>query len=424
MKCSQLACGILTGWCAFFYSAGAAYSDNWPTWRGPENNGVSKETRLPIHWGPGKNILWELKLPGSGGATPVIWADRIFLTSSEGRSLVLLCAGTDGKMKWKRKLGTAGRTKIKGDEANEASASPSTDGKHVYAFVGSGDFACFDFEGNEVWKFNAQARYGKFRIQHGLHSTPLLHGDRLYLSLLHSGAHWLIALDKSNGKEVWKVERKTDARDESLEAYTSPCLWRDGKEYYIVVLGCDYATAHRLGDGSEVWRLGELNPPARYNAAFRIISSPVAEGDLLVVPTARNSVVVGVKAGGGAAGAAGPPEQWRKAKGSPDVPSPLIHDGLVYLCRENGVLICLDARTGQEVYQKDLHRARYRASPVMADGKVYLTARDGNFSVVKAGRQFELLATNELPDDFTASPAVANGTLYLRGFRTLYAIRE
>jgi outer membrane protein assembly factor BamB len=411
--------------CALLAGAAIAWADDWPSWRGPDRNGISQETRLPTQWSDTKNVFWKLRLPGPGGSTPIVWGERIFLTSGEGRGLVLLCVGTDGKERWKRKLGAAGRVNIKRGEANEASASPSTDGKHVWVFVGSGVLACFDLDGNEVWRFNVQDRYGRFDIQHGLHATPVLHGGRLYLSLLHSGAHWVIALDKATGKEVWKVPRKSDAEDESKEAYTTPCLWSDGKDAYLVVLGCDYATAHRLEDGAEVWRLGDLNPKARYNSAFRIIASPVAVPDLIVVPTARNGPVVGVKpAAKGAIRAGSPFEQFRTAKGSPDVPSPLVHGGQVYLCRENGVLICLDAKTGKELYQKPLHRSRYRASPVYADGKVYLTARDGTFSVVKAGPKFELLATNRLPDEFTASPAIANGRIYLRGFRDLYAIQE
>jgi outer membrane protein assembly factor BamB len=414
---------LLAAGCLLLAAAAATRADNWPQWRGPDNNGISRETNLPSHWGDKQNIAWKVPMPGVGGSTPVIWGDNIFLTSGEGRDLVLLCLGTDGKTRWKRTLGTAGRTAIRRDEANEASASPSTDGKYVYAFVGSGDFACFDFKGNAIWKFNAQERYGRFRIQHGMHTTPLLHGDRLYLSLLHTGGHWVIALDKATGKEVWKVARPSDAKYECKEAYTSPCLWSDGKDAYLVVLGCDYTTAHRLSDGREIWRLGDLNSKAPYMEAFRIIASPVAGQDLIVVPTARGKTVVGVnpkatgfiKAGGGG-------EQWRKAKGSPDVPSPLIHDGLVYLCRENGLLICLDAKTGKEFYQHALHRARYRASPVYADGKIILTSRDGVFSLVKAGPKFELLATNELPDQFAASPVISNGRIYLRGFRALYAI--
>jgi outer membrane protein assembly factor BamB len=411
--------------CALLACAAIVWADNWPTWRGPTRNGISTETRLPTQWSDTKNVVWKLPLPGMGGSTPIIWGERIFLTSGEGKGLVLLCVGTDGKQRWKSPLGRARRTNIKKGEANEASASPSTDGKHVWVFVGSGVLACFDLDGKEVWKLNVQDRYGKFDIQHGLHATPVLHGDRLYLSLLHSGAHWVIALDKATGKEVWKVARKSDAEDESKEAYTTPCLWSDGKDAYLVVLGCDYATAHRLDDGGEIWRLGALNPKGSYNYAFRIISSPVAVPDLIVVPTARNGPVVGVKpTARGTIGPGSPFEQFRTAKGSPDVPSPLVQGEEVYLCRENGVLICLDAKTGKEVYQKTLHRARYRASPVYADGKVYLTARDGTFSVVKAGPKFELLAENQLPDEFTASPAIANGRIYLRGFRHLYAIAE
>src|SRR5262249_17301123 len=117
-----------------------------------------------------------------------------------------------------------------------------------------------------------------------------------------------------------------------------------------------------------------------------------------------------------------PSEQWRLAKGAPDVPSPLIHDGQVYLCRENGVLVCVDAKTGAKLYEEPVHRTRYRASPVFADGKVYLTARAGTFQVVKAGPKYDLLAKTELPDEFTASPAISNGRIYLRGFKALYAI--
>jgi outer membrane protein assembly factor BamB len=397
-------------------------AENWPSWRGPEQNGISHEKALPVEWGPGKNIAWELPLPGMGGSTPAIWGERIFLTCAEGQDLVLLSISTAGKVQWKRKVGTSGRATIRRDEANEASASPCTDGKHVYAFVGTGDLACFDFEGNEVWKFNVQSRYGKFSIQHGVHPTPLLFGDRLYQNLIHAGGHWVIALDKATGKEIWKVARSSDARGESKEAYSSPCLWQNGKDAYIVVLGADYATAHRLSDGGEIWRLADLNWP-KYSTAFRIIASPVAVPDLIVVPTARGTVVVAVKPDAtGLIRAGGAGEQWRNAKGAPDVPSPLIHDGLVYLCREDGDLNCLDAKTGAPVYANRLHTNRYRASPVVADGKIYLASRDGWFSVVKAGRGFELLAVNKLPDEFIASPAIANGRIYLRGFKSLYAI--
>jgi len=401
----------------------AVRADNWPHWRGPQGNGVSKETGLPTEWSETKNVVWKLTMPGKAGSTPIVWGDRIFLTTAKNSDLVLMCVSTDGKPLWERKLATAVRLAIKKDEGNEASATPSTDGKHVFAFVGTGDLACYDLDGNPVWQFNTQERYGKFSIQHGIHHSPLLHEDRLYLNLLHAGSQWVIALDKATGKEVWKIDRKSDAVGESREAYSSPVLWQTGQDASLVVLGSDYTTGHRLSDGSELWRLADLNPKTKYSTALRIIASPVATPDLLLVPTARGGMVVGVKPGGSGVIKPGSPfEAWRTPKGAPDVPSPLVHDGLVYLGRENGVLHCLEAATGKEIYQQRLHDSRYRASPVIADGKVYLVARDGTFTVVKTGRMFEQLAVNTLPDVFTASPAIAGGRIYLRGFQTLYAI--
>jgi outer membrane protein assembly factor BamB len=413
----------------------SARAENWPQWRGPTLDGVSREKNLPASWSMSENLAWSVALPGMGSSTPAIWGERIFLTSEEGGELVLLCLNTQGKKLWKTSL-SSGKRRFMRDEANQASPSPSTDGQHVYAYFGSGEFACCDFDGKIVWRFNAQDRYGKFRIMHGMHVTPLLHGDRLYLSLLHSGGWWLIALDKATGKEVWKVRRESDATDECEQAYTSPVLWHDGKQEYLVVLGCDYATAHDTKDGAEIWRLGDINPKRKYNRAFRIIASPAAVADVVVVPSARDGPVVGVKPEARGRIAAGSSfEHWRQpghlagvASKTPDVPCPLIHDGLVYLCRqymrEPGALICLDAKTGQEVYYQKIHAARYRASPVLADGKIYLAARDGTVTVVKAGRNFEVLAVNQMPDQITASPAIANGRIYIRGFKALYAISQ
>lgn len=419
LRLSRLAVGVL-----LLGFVTLAQADNWPQWRGPDGTGHSQETRLPVSWSPTKNVAWKLDLPGIGGSTPAIWGDRLFLTCAEQKNLVLMCISTEGKVLWKNTIATASRTAVRKDEGNDACSSPSTDGKHVYAYFGTGDFVCHDFAGKEVWKFNAQTRYGKFSIQHGMHVTPLLHEDRLYLTLLTNGGHWVIALDRATGNEVWKVERKTDAKSESREAYTSPCLWRNGKELNLVVLGCDYVTGHSLKDGAEVWRLGDLNPNA--SPAHRIIASPVASPDLLVVPTARGQLVVGVKPGiTGKVKAGNEFEAWRIAKGSPDVGSPLIHDGLVYLQQDNGTLLCVDAKTGEKKYSERLSAERYRASPVYAAGKVYLVGRDsGTFSVVKAGPKFEVLATNKLPDNFPASPAIAQGRIYLRGFQALYCIAE
>jgi outer membrane protein assembly factor BamB len=408
--------------CLLAASTGAARAENWPQWRGAHSDGISTETHLHTTWAKGKNIAWSLPLPGMAGSTPAVWGERIFLTSEDGRDVVLMCVSTQGKQLWKRKFGTGG-ARYRYDEGNNASSSPSTDGQHVFVFAGSGDLACFDFAGKEIWRVNVPQRYGRFRIQHGMHTTPLLDGDRLYLLLLHANAALVIALDKATGAEVWRVTRPSDGRGECKEAYTSPVIWRNGKEAQLITLGSDYATAHRLDNGAEVWRVGGLNPKEHYNFSLRLIASPVATSDLVVIPSAKNGPVVGIDpAAHGLVLPGSKYERWRMPNNTPDVPSPLVKDGLVYLCRENGLLICLDAKSGRKYYAEHLHASRYRASPVYADGKVYLTARDGTFTVVKAGRKFQALATNRLPDQFTASPAVSAGRIYLRGFKTLFAV--
>ena len=418
--------------CLFLVLALVARADNWPQWRGPNGNGVSQEKGLPTSWSATKNLAWKLPLPGKGSSTPVIWGERIFLTGSENSDLVLWCASTDGKLLWKKKIAADVRGAIKKDEGNEASPSPATDGKHVYVFVGSGDFKSFDFDGNEIWHFNVQDRYKKkFSMYHGVHVTPALHEDRLYMNVIHTNGYWVFAIDKATGKQVWKIDRPSDAVGESKESYASPCLWKNNGEWNLVVLGADYTTGHRLSDGKELWRLEDLNPKEKYSDKLRIIASPLATSDQLYVPTARNGLFVTLKQGAsGTIKAGSEHEAWRIAKGAPDVPSPLEHDGILYLQGAGGMMIVLDAKTGKEYYNQrltgDRASERFRASPIYADGKIYTIGRDsGTVSVLKAGPKFELLASNVLSDEgFTASPAVSNGRIYLRGFGALYAISE
>jgi len=402
----------------------AAFADNWPQWRGPAGDGISKEKDLPTKWGAEDNIAWKLPLPGVGGGTPVVWGDRIFLTSDDHGDLVLICASIGGKELWKKTVGKGAVGRPMGDEGNVVSgASPSTDGKHVWAFAGGGELACYDFEGKEVWKFNVQDRYGKFNIQFGMHSTPLLDDGRLYLQILTTGQAWVVALNAADGKEMWKVKRESDGVAECEHSYASPVLWRKGNEAYLITHGNDYAVAHSLKDGSEIWRVGGLNPKERYNRTLRFVASPVATPDLIVVPSAKQGPVVGLKPDAkGLVMAGNKSEKWRRPKDTPDVSSPLVVDGLVYLAGERGTLYCVDAKTGEEHYAERIHPARYRASPVYADGNVYVTARDGVVTVVKAGPKFEKVAENKLPDQIAASPVIAGGRIYLRGFKELYAI--
>jgi len=396
-------------------------ADNWPHWRGPNHDGVSAEKGLPVEWSEEENVAWKLALPGGSSATPVVWGGKIFLMAQDEKQISLLCVSTTGKMLWTSKVAES-RGKSKG-EKSFASPSPSTDGKRVYTMTGTGEVVAFDFDGQEVWRFNAQERYGKFRYGFGYHTTPLLYAGQLYLQLIHSGGAWVVAIDVTNGKESWKIERASDGVAECEHSYTSPCLWRDDKQARLITHGNDYAIAHRLTDGKEIWRVGDLNPKDQYNRTLRFVSSPVAVPGLIVVPSAKGRGVVGVRPNATGlimSGAKG--EKWRLTRGTPDVVSPLIFGQEVYLNRENGSVICLDAATGEQHYSERAHAQTYRASPVAADGKIYVTARDGTVSVIKAGAQFEVLFKNKIKDQLTASPAIAGGRIYLRGFEALYAV--
>jgi outer membrane protein assembly factor BamB len=404
-------------------TAGTAAADNWPQWRGPKNDGTSPAKNVPATWSESANVAWKLPLPGRAGSTPCVWGDRIFLTSTvEGSpDLVALCVRTDGKELWRVPIGK-GAVQARGDEGDGASASPSTDGKHVWFFVGSGDLACLDVDGKDVWKINCQAKYGRFRIQFGMHSTPVLHDGQLYLQFLHDGGQNVICLDAATGKEVWKVDRPSDGKAECLHSYASPFVWSNGTAAYLVTHGNDYTVAHYLKDGKEMWRLGGLNPKERYNRTLRFVASPVCTADLIVVPTAKNGAVVAVKpTARGEIAVGGDAERWRRPNGTPDVPCPLVADGFVYLVGEWGDFTCIDAKTGKTQYEQKFKRFRHRASPVFADGMVFATARDGTTYVVKAGPNYELLATNKVSDEVTASLVVLDGRLYLRGFKNLYA---
>ena len=403
--------------------ASSVSAENWPSWRGPENQGISSETNVPVEWGPEKNIAWRLPMPGAAGSTPVVWGDNIFLTSIAGDDLVLLCIDTNGKEKWRRKLGSGNRN-VRGDEGNSAAPSPSTDGEHVWVFFTNGSLACFDFDGKEIWQFDVQERYGKFDIQFGMTSTPVLHGDKLYLQLIHSGGAKVIALDKATGKEAWAVARPSDARMECEHSYASPIVYDGEEAKFLLTHGADYSIAYDLESGEELWRVGGLHPPGRYDVTLRFVSSPVAKDGMVVVPSAKRGITVAVKTTGKGDITEKKDNYFWTFEVTPDVPSPLIVGDYVYLCRENGNLVVLEKETGKELYEERTNRNRHRASPVYADGKVYLTDRDGLVTVVEEGPEFKILSQNDLGEPVAASPVFSNGRIYLRTYDALWAIGE
>jgi len=283
-------------------------ADNWPQWRGPKNDGVSNEKNIATQWSTKENVLWRCELPGQAGATPVVWNERIFLTSAQGDDLVLMAVSTkDGKPLWQQKVGS-GNQDARAGEGNSASPSPSTDGKHVWCFFGTGILACFTVDGQPVWKIDVNERYGKLDIQFGMTSTPVLDGEALYLQLLHGPMRRddntrtgkVIKLDKKTGDTIWSIDRVTQAEFECKHSYASPFIYRDGKQEFLVVHGADCTTGHQLADGKELWRFGELNGPTKINPkqndpTFRFVASPLVIPGSIILPTAKEGPMVALK---------------------------------------------------------------------------------------------------------------------------------
>jgi len=417
---------------ALVLTQSTANAENWPSWRGPTSNGISTEQSVPTKWDV-TNVAWKIPLPGPAGSTPVVWGDRIFLTSVDGSNLILMCFDTDGKEQWRQTISSSGDKRVRNDEGNYASPSPVTDGQHVWTMMGDGQLACFTVGGDSVWKLDLQERFGRFRIAFGMSSTPVLYGDHLYLQLIHGDGKAntqeaaVIALRKTTGKTAWKVGRVTGATDENEHSYSSPLLYNFGGLAYLVTHGADYTVAYKLNNGSELWRLGGLNPQndskRRYHRTLRFVSSPGLADGIIVSPTAKDGRTFAIRAdqNGDLTGNKGA-ALWT-IDGTPDVPSPLIHEGIVYLCNQNGNLRAIDAASGEEYYLERTERTRHRASPVYAAGHIYLTARTGKITVVKVGKKFEKVAVNDIGEDITSSPAISNGTIYLRSFSSLWAIK-
>ncbi|MCA9194944.1 MAG: PQQ-binding-like beta-propeller repeat protein [Planctomycetales bacterium] len=432
----QLICLTVASWILFPMLSQA---ENWPQWRGPGHNGISTEKGIPTQWSTEKNVAWKISMPGQGGATPVVWGDRLFVTSADGDDLVLICVDvTKGNVLWQRKV-SSGNQDARAGEGNSASPSPSTDGEHVWVFFSTGVLACYDFEGHENWKCNVADRFGKIDIQFGMTSTPVLHGDALYLQLIHGAmvrddntrTGKVIKLNKLTGETIWEVDRVTDAQFECKHSYASPFLYDHDGVQFLVVHGANCTTAHSLQTGAELWRFSNLNGPTdinpgRYDPTFRFVASPGTANGKIIIPTAKEGPTVTLNVTSDSSGELSqqPSSIAWKLDRTPDVSIPLAVDNLVYLLHKDGRLQCVDLASGQEKYFERTHSGQHRCSPLYVDGHIiYCGSKDGVCTVVKAGPEMQVVATNNMEAPITASPIVANGTLYLRSYDYLYAIR-
>jgi len=460
----------------------ALADENWPQWRGPHANGTSTSKNLPTSWNAetGQNIVWKTALPHWSGGTPVIWGDRIFITSPSrppevapasnsagtsqpepaqqvaaamqpqpgqpepqrgrgpgrggrggrgggrnpgGQELMLLCLSrATGQQVWQHQLDTGNRYRMK---QNSSSPSPVTDGTHVWATTGNGVVTALTMDGKPVWTRNLQKDYGEFGLNHGFASSPLLYDGKLIIPVLHGmttdDPSYVVALSAATGEPVWRVERPTDAVSESPDAYTTPTLVSVDGKHQVVVTGGDYVTGHDPATGKELWRSGGLNP--RRDRAYRIISSPLVVGDIIIAPT-RKTPLLAIRAGG-TGDVTTSHRLWEYTdNGGPDVPTPVSDGKLLFLVEDNGLVSCLDLKTKDKVWGPTRTASGVvSASPLLADGKLYIVNEQTVTTVLEAGTEFKVLATNELDGSYTLSSPVAVGNqLFIRTGTHLYCI--
>jgi outer membrane protein assembly factor BamB len=419
-------------------------ASDWPQWRGPLGTGSSGERGLPTKWNPEENVAWTAQLGGLGLSSPVVWKDRVFLTSQvgggvlrEGRHPTLVqesdprAAGerplggaraqpgkarfvveafhrSDGRRLWEYALDAEGELPPVHEKHNLATSSAVTDGERVYALFGTGQLVALDVDGKLVWKRHLGADYSPFLINWGHTSSPVVYEDSLILACYHSPASYLLALDRRTGKQLWKVDRGKD-----VLSYSTPLIVQTAQRSELVLNTSEGIEAHDAATGERLWSYAEAS-------RFPIPMPVHHEGTIYTSRGYRSGPYLAIKTGG-SGDISKTHVPWKVATGAPYVSSLVHHDGLLYMAGDIGVVTCVDARTGERVWQERLGGV-FSASPVAADGKIYLLSEGGETVVLEAGRTPRVLARNKLDGRLLASPAVSGGRLFIRTDDRLFAI--
>ena len=433
--------------------AGSAPRDadkNWPQWRGPHATGAARSGSPPSEWGEDQNIRWKVAIPGKGSSSPVLWRERIYLTTAvptgkkieapprpdpepqppgdrgrrRGRRgfrrnmtppteyqrfVVLAIDRQTGKTAWETTVEEVVPHEGTHQTGSYAAGSAVTDGENIYAFFGSRGLYCLDTQGNVKWK----KALGEMTIKLGFGegASPVLHGQTLVVPWDHEGDSFIVALNKESGDELWRVERA------EITSWTTPLVVEHDGGAQVVTSATRKVRSYDLSDGKLLWELTGMTN--------NTIPSPVSEDGIVYLTSGfRGSALMAVRLSEARGEVAGSDAiLWSYDRDTPYVPSPLLYGGILYLLKGNtGILSAFNAKTGERHYQQRLEGlGNIYASPVGAGGRLYITDREGRTVVVKAGPEPEVLATNSLEDGFDASMAVAGDEIYLRG-NSLYRI--
>jgi outer membrane protein assembly factor BamB len=411
---------------------------NWPQWRGPLSTGVAPDANPPMEWSEDKNVQWKTELPGKGHSTPIVWGDRIFVTTAipHGEALepkyadafgghnnlpvthrqkfvVLALSRVDARIIWQRTLHAGLPHEGGHSTASFASNSPVTDGEHLFAFFGSNGLYALDLDGGPLWTVdlgNMETKHG-----HGEGSSPALYGDILIINWDHEGGSFLAAFDKRTGAELWRVER------DEVTSWATPIVVEHEAEPQVIVCGTERVRGYELASGKVIWECRGLSA--------NIVASPVAADGLVFAGSSYDTRAFLAIRLAGAHGDISGTEQvvWARRRGTPYVPSPLLYgNALYFLNHYQGVLTRVHAKTGED--QPGTFRVagvrNVYASPAGAAGRVYVTGLGGTTTVISDQNPPILLAVNRLDDSFSASAAIAGNQFFLRGEKYLYCIAE
>lgn len=420
---------------------------NWPSFRGPDGTGVADGQNPPVAWDvkSGESVRWKTPVPGLGHSCPVVWGDRVFLTTavSSGQpdpkvrvgnygdvtsvddtskhTWQVLCLDRDtGKILWTR-TAYEGVPKIKRHlKGSQANCTPATDGRHVVACFGSEGLYCYDFAGKLLWKRDLSTLDSSFALDReyewGFGNSPVLHDGLCVLQCDLSRDSFIAAYSLADGSKVWSTPR------DEIPSWSSPVVWRNAVRTEIVTNAAQYARGYDPATGAELWRLAKKSEVT--------VPTPVLGKDLAFVTSGNRPIQPIIAVRPGASGdislkdgeTSNSSIAWSKMRGGPYMPTPILYDYYFYTCSNSGVVACYEAATGREVYKERIGGASYTASPVAADGRLYFTSEQGEVRVVKAGPEFELLAVNKLDDYCLATPAISNGALFVRSQHFLWAL--
>ncbi|HBC86011.1 MAG TPA: hypothetical protein DCZ94_03565 [Lentisphaeria bacterium] len=433
--------------CILAMTAGAADApvSDWPQWRGPTATGeASPDANPPVSWSEESNIAWKTAIPGSGRSSPIIWKDRIFITTALPTAtavdpekvkaavndipefarkgahvpdkvlqfMVMALKRSDGSVLWQKTV--CEQAPLAGTHADGswASGSPITDGELLYAYFGSYGLYVMTLDGEIKWSKNLGAF--KTRANFGEGVSPVFCGDLLIINQDFEGASFIVALDRKSGEEKWRVKR-----DEAT-SWATPLVIQQGDKKQIVVSATKRIRSYNPADGSVLWEIGGMTA--------NVIPCPLTDGNLVFCMSGfRGNALLAIKLAAASGDLTGKAEAvaWECKKETPYVPSPVLSGGLLYYIKTNdGFLTCADAATGKVQYASKLENIKnVFASPVAAGGNLYVPGKDGLTVVLKLGPKFEVLSSNKLDDGIIASPAVAGKELFIRGYKNLYCIR-